>query len=175
MAKPCIPIVFALLALAGCGGDDAPPVTAEPDSLVPSKRDYIVQADTICARSEQGIQTEAEISLGIGANDFRIAPSGQIVFKRGRRPSAARIRAFGTDVVIPRLREQLTQLRNLTPPTGDGGAVAEIYDTAERGIGELAANPSAFNDSGAVQRALNRARRLARSYGFFDCGTYSGP
>lgn len=173
---PALAASFLALALAaGCGGNDSDPVTTEAESLVPSVRDYIVQADTICGRVEQGIQTEAEVALGIGADDFTIAPSGEIVFKPGRRPSDARIRAFGTEVVIPRLREQLAELRALTPPAGDEQRVAEIYDTAERGVERLAADPSRFNDEGAVSRALNRARKLSRSYGFFDCGTYSGP
>lgn len=164
-----------LALVAGCGGGDGGGVTTEAAALIPSKRDYIVQADTICGRAEQGVQTEAEIALGIDANDFTIAPSGEIVFKPGRRPSDARIRAFGTEVVIPRLREQVAELRALTPPSADEQRVAEIYDTAERGIERLAADPASFNDEGAVSRALNQARRLSRSYGFFDCGTYSGP
>ena len=97
------------------------------------------------------------------------------MFKAGRRPSDAEIRAFGTDVVIPRLREQIADLRALTPPTGDEQEVAAIYDAAEAGIEKLAADPALFNDEGAVTRELNQAERLARSYGFFDCGTYSGP
>ena len=164
-----------VLALAGCGDDGGDAVTTDADVLVPSKRDYIVQADTICGQSEQGLQTDAEVSLGIGPDDFEIKPSGEIDFKAGRRPSDAEIRAFGTDVVIPRFREQIADLRALTPPTGDEQEVAEIYDAAEAGIEELAADPSLFNDEGAVTRELNQAERLARSYGFFDCGTYSGP
>ena len=162
--------------LAGCGGDDGGgSVTTDAEALMPSKRDYIVQADTICAQSEQGVQSEAEVSFGIWAQDFTVAPSGKIIFKAGRRPSDAEIQEFGTDVVIPRLREQVADVRALTPPSGDEQAVAEIYDTAERGIDKLAADPAQFNDEGAVSSALNQARRLARSYGFFDCGTYSGP
>ena len=150
-------------------------MTTDADVLVPSKRDYIVQADTICGTSEQGIQTEAEVSLGISADDFRVAPSGQIVFKPGRRPSDAEIQRFGTDVVIPRLREQIADVRALTPPTGDEDRVEEIYAAAESGLDALAANPALFADEGAVSRELNQARRLARAYGFFDCGAYSSP
>lgn len=167
---------LVLGALAGCGGDDGgSTVTTDAEALAPSKRDYIVQADTICAQSEQGLQSEAEVSFGISAQDFTVAPNGRIVFKAGRRPSDAQIQRFGTEVVIPRSREQVADLRALTPPSGDEQVVAEIYDTAEKGIDELAADPAQFNDEGAVSSALNKARRLARSYGFFDCGTYSGP
>jgi hypothetical protein len=143
--------------------------------LVPSQRDYIVQADTVCANAEQVIETEAEVSLGIDPNDFRVLPSGEIVFKPGRAPSPDRVERFGAEVVVPTLREQLADLRNLTPPSGDETTVAEIYDTAERGLDRVAADPSLFNDRATVRRELGQARRLARRYGFFECGLYSGP
>ena len=161
--------------LAGCGGDDDGSVVTGADALTPSKRDYIVQADTICAHAEQLIETEAEVALGIDANDFTVRPSGEIVFKSGRRPSAARIERFGAEVVISGLRKQLADLVALTPPRGDEGTVAAIYDSAEAGVERLAANPSLFNDQGAVRRELNQARRAGRRYGFYECGTYSGP
>jgi hypothetical protein len=164
------------LALAGCGGDDGDdPVTTDVDALVPSKRDYVIQADTICARADQAIQTEAEVSLGIDSSDFRLTPSGEAVFLPGRAPSPERIRRFGEEVVVPTLREQLADLRALTPPRGDEATVNEIYDRAERGLERLEADPAAFSDRDAVRRALTEARRLGRRYGFFDCGTYSGP
>lgn len=162
------------LLLAGCGGATDEPVSTDAP-LVPSKRDYIVQADTICAGREQAIETEAQVALGIDANDFRVLPSGEIAFKPGRRPSPQRIERFGAEVVVPNLRRQLEELRALTPPRGDEQTVAAIYDTAERGVDRLAAEPSLFNERAAVRRELGQARRLARGYGFFECGTYSGP
>jgi hypothetical protein len=168
-------LVALTIMLVGCGGDDGDAVTTDVDEIVPSKRDYVVQADTICSRQEQLIETEAEIGLGIDPNDFTVLPSGQIVFKPGRRPSPQRIERFGTEVVIPALRDQLADLRALTPPTGDEAEVAVIYDSAEQGVDGLAADPAQFNDEGAVRRALTEARRLGRRYGFFECGTYSGP
>ena len=177
MAKPSVTVicVFLLVVAAGCGGDDSSDVTTDVDSLVPSKRDYIVQADTICANSDQGIQTEAEVTFKISSNDFTIKPNGEIVFKPGRRPSDREIEDFGTDVVIPAFREQLADLRGLTPPEGDEATVNEIYDEAERAVDRLEADPSVFTDSAAVRRELARARSLGRRYGFFDCGTYSAP
>ena len=164
-----------MVAATGCGGNDGGQVTTDADLLVPSKRDYIIQADTVCAGTEQAIETEAEVGLGIDANDFRVLPSGEIVFKPGRQPRPQRIERFGTEVVIPALRKQLVDLRALTPPRGDEQTVAEIYDRSETGLERLAADPSLFNDRGAVRRELSQARELGRRYGFFECGTYSGP
>lgn len=164
-----------LVVLTGCGGDGGGDVTVDADALVPSKRDYIVQADTICRNTQQGLQTEAEARFGIGSEDFTVTPQGQVVFKPGRRPDDAEIRAFGTDTVIPAFRDQIADLRALTPPQGDRAAVNRIYDAAERGVDQLEADPSVFTDSDAVRGELDQARRLGRAYGFFDCGTYSAP
>lgn len=176
MAKPSVPILVLLtvLALAACG-DDGGGETTDAEVLVPSKRDYIVSADTICSRSQDTLQNQAELDLDIGANDFRVTPAGEIVFKEGRRPSEAEIRRFGAEVAVPSLRQQVADLRALTPPTGDDAELAAIYDAAEAAIERLAADPSLFSDQGAVARELNEARRLGRRYGFFNCGVYSGP
>jgi hypothetical protein len=176
MAKPFLIAVLCITAIAGCGGgDDGGDVTTDASALVPSKRDYIVQADTLCAQADQTIRTEAEISLGIGADDFTLTPDGEIEFLPGRRPTDRRIKRFGTEVVVPTLRDQMERLRALTPPSGDEAEVAAIYERAERGIDRIAADPDAFTDSDAVRRSLNEARSLGRRYGFFECGTYSGP
>jgi hypothetical protein len=166
------PALVVLLA-SGCGGDDDAVSTSGP--LVPSQRDYVVEADTICIRQREAIEAQAETALGIDSRDFTVADSGEITFKPGRAPAPERIERFGTEIILPALREQLASLRALTPPEGDEAAVAEIYDTAERGLDQLAADPSQFNDQAAVRRELSRARRLGRRYGFFECGSYSGP
>ena len=130
---------------------------------------FRASATTSCRRtpsarqSEQGLETEAEVAFGIGAGDFTVAPSGKIIFKPGRRPADSEIRAFGTDVVIPRLREQLADLRALTPPAGDERSVAAVYDIAETGIDELEADPARFTDEGrSLDRAEPGAPRRAR-------------
>ena len=58
------------------GGGDRAAEGSDPGPKAPSKRDYIVQADTICANAEQAIETEAEIALGVGAADFTVAQQG---------------------------------------------------------------------------------------------------
>jgi hypothetical protein len=164
----------SVVLFAACG-DDTSDVTTDASSLVPSKRDYVIQADTICANVQQGIETEAELTFKISAKDFTVTPAGEIVFKPGRRPGDAQIERFGTGVVIPAFREQLADLRALTPPSGDEAEVERIYAAAESGVDALEADPSLFADSDAVRGELSEARRLGRAYGFFDCGTYSAP
>jgi hypothetical protein len=166
-------LVASALSLSACGEEADP--TIEATDLVPSRTDYIIDADTICFQYETGIRTSAELSLGIGANDFRLTRAGEIVFKPGREPSPGALRRFGEGELVPALREQLAELRALTPPAGDEARLAAIYETAEDGVDELARNPDLAGDRVAVRVALNRARRAARRYGFATCGTYSGP
>jgi hypothetical protein len=169
-----VPALF-VLALAGCGDNGGGGASIDPDQLVPSKRDYIVQADTVCSRAQDSLQNQAKVELGIDAKDFRVTRQGTIVFKPGHRPTAQEIERFGSSVAVPALREQMADLRALTPPSGDEAELTAIYDAADQGIDRLAKDPSLFNDRGAVQRELDRARQLGRRYGFFNCGVYSGP
>jgi len=175
MAKPLLTALCLSLAVAAGCGSDGGGETTDADVLVPSQRDYIVSADTICSRSQDALQNQAELDLGIGADDFRVTQAGEIVFKQGRRPSDAEIQRFGAEVAVPALREQIADLRALTPPTGDDAELAEIYDSADAAIDRLAADPSLFTTEGAVARELNEAKGLGRRYGFFNCGVYSGP
>ena len=177
IAKPRL-LLGALLALAlalGACGDEPSGEETQVTELVPSRTDYIIDGDTICARFEAGIRTEAEIALGIRAEDLRFTPSGEIAFKPGRAPSPAALRRFGARTLVPALREQLEDLRALTPPAGDEARLAAIYDSVERGVDRLADDPDLATERGAVRKALTGARRAARRYGFATCGTYSGP
>ena len=150
-------------------------MAVDATELVPSRTDYIIDADTICFQFETGIRTSAEVSLGIGANDFRLTRSGEIVFKPGRAPSPEALRRFGERELVPALREQLARLRALTPPAGDEARLDAIYDGVEKGVDELARNPGLAGDRAAVRAALSESRRAARRYGFATRGSYSGP
>jgi hypothetical protein len=162
-----LPAVLAGAAGAGCGGDDAT-VTTGP--LVPSKPDYISQADGLCAFYQDRIERTGRDQLGLRANDFRVLPSGRVVFRPGRRPSDARIEAFVDQVAVPNLRQQLDELRALTPPTGEEARVATTFDAAGRAIESLAADPAVATDSGRTARLFDPALRSARAYGFKVCG-----
>jgi len=173
--KPGIALCCALALLVGACGEESSEVPDEFTELVPSRIDYIIDADTICARVDAGLRTEAEVRLGVGANDFTVTPSGEIVFKPGRAPSPEALMRFSERTLVPALRDQLADLRALTPPAGDEARVGAIYASAERGVNRLAADPGLAIDREAVRRELSRARRAARRYGFATCGTYSGP
>jgi hypothetical protein len=176
MAKPCVSIICLLLAgsvAAGCGGDDggdSGAVTVVTTELVPSKRDYISQADGFCAFYESRVEELGRKRFGLNAKDFKVLESGQIVFRPGHRPPDAEIVDFVLNTAVPDFREELEEIRSLTPPHGDEQRVAAIYDAVEAAVDQLEANPQSFADDAAVRRTFAEARRVGRAYGLRECG-----
>jgi hypothetical protein len=166
-----LPALIAAPA-AGCGDDDGGDgdrvTTSGP--LVPSKPDYVSQADGLCAFYESRIEELGRERFGLNAKDFKVLPSGQIVFRAGHRPSDAAIEEFVLGTAVPNLREELDEVRALTPPTGDEPRVAAIYDAAEQAVDRLEAEPATFADDDAVRRLFADARRVGRRYGLRECG-----
>jgi len=159
---------MALALGVGCGGGDA--VTTDATALVPSRADYIAEADSVCSRAEDRIEAEAEARFGLDPGDLRTTGSGRSVFRPGRRPSAAEIDSFALQTAIPALRDQVEELRALTPPAGDAQRVAAVYDAAERGTERLAAAPEVLADQARARALFAEANRLARGYGLRTCG-----
>jgi hypothetical protein len=159
-------------AAAGCGDDDSGGeervTTSGP--LVPSKRDYISQADGLCAFYESRVEELGRKRFGLNAKDFKVLPSGQIVFRSGHRPSDAAIEDFVLNTAVPELREELDEVQAITPPAGDEAEVATIYDAAARAVDGLEADPATFADDAAVRRLFADARREGRRYGLRECG-----
>jgi hypothetical protein len=159
--------LLAVLVGTGCGEDPGEEIGTEV--LVPSRSGYIAQAEGTCAIYEDRIELLAEERFDIRARDLRVK-GNRVVFKPGRRPSDAEIESFGTEVAVPNLRDQLTELRALTQPPGDEARLAAIYDAAERAIDALEADPGVLGDQRAASDLFAESRRLARRYGLGICG-----
>ena len=120
-------LLLAGEAVAGCGGDDPngdddQVTTSGP--LIPSKRDYISQADGLCAFYESRVEELGKERFGLNAKDFKVLPSGQIVFRAGHRPSDAAIEDFVLGTAVPTFRDELNEVRAITPPAGPERTVA---------------------------------------------------
>jgi hypothetical protein len=160
-----------LASAAGCGDDDdgGDRVTTS-GPLVPSKRDYISQADGLCAFYESRVEELGRERFGLNAKDFRVLSSGQIVFRAGHRPRDAAIEDFVLGTAVPNLREELAEVRAITPPAGDEARVAAIHDAAARAVDRLEADPATLADDEAVRMLFADARRIGRRYGLRECG-----
>jgi hypothetical protein len=141
--------------VAGCGGDDDDGESGEAQSSVPetlTKREYLLAGDRICAEGTAEIGTQALDRYGEA------------------QPSLDQIDEFATEIVAPVLHEQADALRELPPPAGDEREVAAIYDAVDEGADALAENPSLLTEPG-TGGAFDDANRLARRYGFSQCGS----
>lgn len=136
--------LVGLAALAGCG---------EEESDQDPKGVYIREADSICAVGTLEIGSESRKRFG------------------SSEPRPAEQRAFAEEVVVPTLRtDVLAKLRALTPPEGDEQEVDAIWAALEDGIDELAASPELLAEEN-TGGAFDQANRLAREYGFSQCGS----
>jgi hypothetical protein len=146
------------LLVAGCGGGDKGDESTLPAQLSTSsvpqtltKQEYVARGDQICA-----------------AGTFKIGDQARQQFGNVP-PTQAQVQQFSVDVVVPTFEDQLDQLRALPAPAGDEQQVTAIYDAVQEGVDALQANPALFatpNGGGA----LVKASRLARAYGFKQCG-----
>jgi hypothetical protein len=145
------PALFALAlgaaaALGGCGGDDDGGLTTGDVS----KAAYIADADAICAEGDREIEAAAR-------ERFADKP-----------PSDDEAAAFLEDVVAPSIQGQLDELRQLEVPEADVEAVERVYDTAQENLDTLRETPEDFTGDA---NPFAEANRLARAYGFEDCGS----
>jgi hypothetical protein len=132
----------AVLFGAGCGGNDDS-ASSEP---APTKSAYITEGDAICSAD----QVKFEAIVKDLPNDVE-APESQKAI---------------TDEIVPLLRNQVEQLRDLTPPEGDEAATAEIYDEVDQALNKVEQDPSALDSASTFEKANN----LATDYGFEVCG-----
>jgi hypothetical protein len=131
-----------VLFAAGCGGDD----DSSSDEPAPTKAAYIADADAIC---EAG-QSDFEAIVKDLPNDIE-APESQAAI---------------SDEIVPLYRDQIEQLRALTPPEGDEEATARIYDAVEEAVDKVEEDPSALDEVVTFEEA----NTLATDYGLEVCG-----
>ena len=135
--------VIALTA-AGCGDDDGDETSTGSDQSL-SKEEFIAQGDQI--RTEGDAKIDAE-----GAQ-----PSS---------PGGPARSASLVQVIVPGMRAQLQQLRELPPPEGDEAEIQEMLDAFEQGIDDD--NPRQLAGGAALDR-ITEARVLFGDYGFMSC------
>ena len=140
---------IALIALAGCGGDDGTTSTfVEPPPL--TKAEFLAEADRICHAVEAQIEAAADDYAG------------------EEKPDPAEVRRVVTRVVVPKLRSEASTIRLLDPPPEDLEEIEAILAATERGADALEADPQSALDG--IPDDLREAERLARAYGSKQCG-----
>jgi hypothetical protein len=141
LASAALLFLSALFA-TGCGGGD----DSGSDEPAPTKAAYIVEADAICTA---------------GLEDFEV-----IVEDLPNDIEAPESQAAISDEIVPLYRDQIEQLRALTPPEGDEDTTAAIYDAVEDGVDKVEQDPSALDEVATFEEA----NALAIDYGLEVCG-----
>jgi hypothetical protein len=149
--------LLTALLLAACGGDDdgngdgdgEGEAAGAGDGKPLSKAEYIADADQIC-----------------GETTLRLAVAQQ---ERGQAESVEEVEEYVREDFVPIFSEQVEKLRELQPPKGDEKTVDAVYDAVDEALAEVREEPDLLlqTDVGGV---FDKANRLARAYGFEQCG-----
>jgi hypothetical protein len=128
------------LIAVGCDGDD----DNETEEAL-SKDQWITQADQICERDNQELAQA-------GANIQNQKDAEQFV----------------SDTLVPKLNEEIEDLRALPAPEGDEDQINAILDAAQRGADEIEVDPTVVSNE--ASNPFDEANRLANDYGLQVCG-----
>jgi hypothetical protein len=132
-------LVMSVLGF-GCGDDDG-------GSDI-SKDDFIEQANAICEAGSADLQ---EASEGFDENSTQ-----------------EEIADFVTDVLVPNVRDQIDEIRDLGFPEGDEDELESIFDDTEEQLDEIADDPEAFIGADAEDPFADINQRMS-DYGLTTC------
>lgn len=142
-----VPCLIGGALLVGCGGGD----DSSSTEAALSKSAYIKQANAICKKAADEINTAGSQQFG------------------NRKPTEAEISKFVNDTAVPAFDDELSQLRDLPPPSGDEDTVNAIYDAAQDGADALKEDPSILLTDNPA--AFQEANKLAKDYGLNVCAS----
>lgn len=161
-------VAFATAAI-GCGssggdsGDDGGSASTTSESSTLTKKQFIEQADAICAKSRKKTQTEFASYL----KEKGIKEIGE----QGESPAETKAREVEVieTLGIPALSSQQEEIRALGVPSGDAEAKVEAYlDAGKKGLEEGEADPALLYNS--PEKVFAESDKLAKEIGFKVCG-----
>jgi hypothetical protein len=152
-------LLVAVLAIAGCGGDDdggdeaapaetQPAPSEEPGTGGPTKEELIARADAICS--------QAKVNIDMARSQFHHGNIDQA--------STDELRQFVLDRIVPVYENALAGLSRLP----DDPDLDEIVASGERATEELADDPLAISPRGG-SALFDEANDLARGFGLSVC------
>jgi len=140
-------------SITGCGGSDdsssdSSSDTASTTTEAPTKAEFVTQANAVC---KSAIDKVSDSSTDLGEN----APDEELV-------------QFIKDEYIPTIKDELSQLQELTPPEGDEDSWDEILTAFDDGISGVEDDPEAA--VAGNENPLADASEKAKAYGLKICG-----
>lgn len=154
MSKGLIATLVGVAAIAmivaGCGS------SSDDSTSSLTKAEFIAQADAICKKGNAEIES--------GFEDF----AKEAGIKKNEEPSTAQGVEVSETVLIPYIKEQSEELRDLGAPSGDEGEITAMLDSLDEGIEEAEADPEALFTS--KSDPFGPANKKAKEYGLEVCG-----
>jgi hypothetical protein len=155
LSKRLIAALLGVLAItlvaAGCGSSSDDSTSA---STALTKPELIKQGDAICEKGNKAIEEEAEEFAEENGIDTE-------------KPTKAQQEEVVVDVVAPGVRKQVEEIGDLTPPSGDEAEIEAMVSSVEAGTEEMESDPAKLIEG---TNPLAKGSKLARSYGFTECG-----
>jgi hypothetical protein len=139
---------------AACGDDKKGGPSSTPAGGPLSKEEYLARAREICQTGNQVLTAASDAAVA------KLPP--------GQKLSLPDIEKFVRETVVPKIRDQVRQLRALKAPKGDRAHVDEIYGELDKGLDELEKTPSKLTDGSNVYAT---ADPRAQKYGISVCAT----
>ena len=130
-----------VLLVAACGGGE--------ETL--TKEEYLKQADVICDEGNKELEEASKDAF----SDV----------KEGESPTKEQIEDYARKTVLPMVRGQVGELRDLPPPEGGKAEVEEIYDAIESALDKVEKDPSLLGSG----NLFAEADALSKKYGYEVC------
>ncbi len=135
------------LGLGACGGGD------EEERL--SQAQFVAEGNRICGQTRQAVDQAAETAFP----------------NKGNVPTAEEIQRFADDTLVPQLKRELDELKDLNPPEDDEEDVQEIIEAGENAADQTSTRAVLLQNK--ARSPLNRYGQLAGRYGLETCGRLS--
>jgi hypothetical protein len=157
LAGAVLALLATILALTGCGGGSTD-ATETTGSL--ARAEFVKKGNAICAR------TEKEVLEGVAKFLKKSNPLAR------KPPTGAQLEALAENVLVPKVRKQINEIRALGIPSGDEQEVEAIFAAAEAALKKTEEDPTEFAEGGSGP--FVKANKLAREYGLTACGSEEG-
>jgi hypothetical protein len=146
--------VVAALIVAGCGGGGG-----ELSTSSISKAAFIKKLDAICAKGNE----TAEANFDTYAKRTNFTPA-----EINKKMSEAEAAELAETVLLPAIKQEVAQIRQLSVPSGDQDRIEAMVDAIEEGIETTERIPKVVLEE--IPVGFGVANRLAKEYGLQVCG-----
>ncbi|HXR30553.1 MAG TPA: hypothetical protein VN752_05390 [Solirubrobacterales bacterium] len=148
-------LATTIALISACGGEDSELTKAE----------FVERANAVCLQTRERI--EAEFTAYGESRAAREAVRAQRADELSAEKANEAAATVAERILIPAMRRQLEELRDVGLPGGDEKRAAALLDALEDGIARAEARPERAARDGT--EAFGELRRLADEYGIESC------